>query len=152
MADRHEMRAADSDRERVTEILRDAHGEGRLRQDELLARIELAYNARTYSELDQLIADLPVQPRQATAPARPVSVTPPANRGGTMRRLVRGTLNAAWWFYGVAVAINLTVWLLVSMGDGFPEYFWPAWVAGPWGVVLATAELTYRRRTSRTQR
>ena len=152
MADRYEMRAADSDRERVADILRDAHGEGRLTQDELLARVESAYGARTYRELDLLIADLPVQPRQASAPARPVSVSPPARGRGTMRRLVRGTLNVAWWFYVVAVVLNLTIWVLVSVHDGFPEYFWPAWVAGPWGVVLGAAELTYRSRTSDAQR
>lgn len=151
MADRYEIRAADSDRERVAEILRDAHGEGRLTQDELLSRIEVAYSARTYHDLDQLIVDLPVQPRGAMPPAQSAPVRPPARRG-TMRRIVRGTLTSAWWFFGFALALNLTIWLLVSLHNGMPEYFWPAWVAGPWGVVLGAAELAYRARVNAAQR
>jgi hypothetical protein len=51
-------RAADADREAVAEILRTAAGEGRIDLDELGERISLAYNARTYGELEGLVADL----------------------------------------------------------------------------------------------
>jgi hypothetical protein len=34
------------------------------------------------------------------------------------------------------VSINLAIWLLVSVSNGNPVYFWPMWVAGPWGAVL----------------
>ena len=42
--------------------------------------------------------------------------------------------------------INLTVWLLVSLGNGEPDYFWPMWLAVP-GVVLGgvTAAVTTTR-------
>ena len=36
------------------------------------------------------------------------------------------------------MAINLTVWLLVGVGDGEITYFWPIWLLVP-GVVLAGA-------------
>ncbi|MFG2137141.1 DUF1707 domain-containing protein [Streptomyces sp. NPDC048650] len=54
-----ELRAADSDRERVAEILRDALAEGRLAMEEFEERLEAAYAARTYGELAPITADLP---------------------------------------------------------------------------------------------
>ncbi|WP_432140850.1 DUF1707 SHOCT-like domain-containing protein [Streptomyces sp. bgisy084] len=61
-----ELRASDSDRERVAEILRDAVAEGRLAMEEFDERLDAAYRARTYGELEPLTADLPVA---AAAPA-----------------------------------------------------------------------------------
>ena len=53
------LRAADSDRESVADILREQHVAGRLDEDELQDRIERCYTAKTYAELDAVIADLP---------------------------------------------------------------------------------------------
>lgn len=61
-----ELRASDADRERIAEILRDAVAEGRLAMEEFDERLDAAYKARTYGELERLTADLPVA---ATAPA-----------------------------------------------------------------------------------
>ncbi|MGW7575415.1 DUF1707 SHOCT-like domain-containing protein [Streptomyces sp. NPDC054765] len=60
------LRASDADRERVAEILRDAVAEGRLAMEEFDERLDAAYQARTYRELEPLTADLPVG---AAAPA-----------------------------------------------------------------------------------
>ncbi|MFJ9420120.1 DUF1707 domain-containing protein [Streptomyces sp. NPDC101227] len=54
-----ELRAADSDRERVAEILRDALAEGRIDMPEFEERLDAAYRARTYGELEPLTVDLP---------------------------------------------------------------------------------------------
>ncbi len=56
------LRASDADRERVAEVLRKAAAEGRLATDELEHRLEAAFAARTYGELDGLVADLPGPP------------------------------------------------------------------------------------------
>lgn len=53
------MRASDDDRHRVSEILRVAAGEGRLSLSELEDRLELAFAAKTYADLDEVVADLP---------------------------------------------------------------------------------------------
>ena len=53
------MRAADADRERTIEALRTHAGAGRLRLDELAARVEAASAARTVGDLQRLLADLP---------------------------------------------------------------------------------------------
>jgi Domain of unknown function (DUF1707)/Domain of unknown function (DUF4190) len=68
-AGRGNMRACDADRDRVAELLNVAYSEGRLSKDEYDARLENAFSARTYADLDQLVADLP-----AVAPA--ATVTP----------------------------------------------------------------------------
>ena len=72
---RGQMRAADTDRDRVVELLTTAYGEGRLTKDEYDERLDSALAARTYTDLDQLVADLPVGSAAVLpAPARPVQV------------------------------------------------------------------------------
>jgi hypothetical protein len=53
------LRASDGDREAVSERLRIAAGDGRISLEELDERLERAYNAKTYAELDEVIVDLP---------------------------------------------------------------------------------------------
>ncbi|MFD0817862.1 DUF1707 domain-containing protein, partial [Micromonospora zhanjiangensis] len=75
--ERGEMRAGDADREKVAEQLRTALGEGRLDLPEYDERLQRAYAARTYADLDGLLDDLPgtVPPAQARL-ARPASADP----------------------------------------------------------------------------
>jgi Domain of unknown function (DUF1707) len=61
MARRTTLRASDADREQVAERLRHATAEGRLTAEELEERLEALFAARTYGELDALVADLPGQ-------------------------------------------------------------------------------------------
>jgi len=74
--EREKLRAADSDRDRVAEWLGTAYSEGRLTKDEYDGRLDRAFSARTYADLDQLVADLPA----ARPPAVPgtTAVTPAA--------------------------------------------------------------------------
>jgi hypothetical protein len=59
MARRATLRASDADRENVAERLRNATAEGRLLADELEERLGAVFSARTYGELDAVVADLP---------------------------------------------------------------------------------------------
>ena len=68
------MRACDADRDRVVEFLNVAYVEGRLSRDEYDGRLEDAFSARTYADLDQIVADLPA--------ARATGVTPVAKTNG----------------------------------------------------------------------
>jgi DUF1707 SHOCT-like domain len=54
-----DLRVGDREREAVGEILRQQHVEGRLDADEFQERLGRCLAAKTYTELDQLIADLP---------------------------------------------------------------------------------------------
>lgn len=78
--DRRSLRVSHEDRDQVVEQLRVAAGDGRLTADELDERLEKALNARTYGELDLLLADLP----SAAAPGVAL-----AARGTSSKELVQ---------------------------------------------------------------
>jgi hypothetical protein len=70
------LRASDADREQVAERLRHGAAEGRLNADELEGRLQTLFAARTYGELDALLADLPAgrsPSRRRVRIARPVA-------------------------------------------------------------------------------
>jgi hypothetical protein len=55
----------------VAERLRAATAEGRLLAEELEQRLEVAFHARTYGELDALVVDLPAPPAPLPTRRRP---------------------------------------------------------------------------------
>ncbi|WP_433720605.1 DUF1707 SHOCT-like domain-containing protein [Actinoplanes sp. CA-051413] len=70
-------RAGDKDREEVVDRLRTALDEGRLDLHEYDERLQQAYAAKTYAELDVLMLDLPTA---RPAPQSQLYVTSPAAR------------------------------------------------------------------------
>jgi hypothetical protein len=97
------LRVSDRERDEAVTLLRDHAADGRLSPEELDERVERALSARTGSELDALVADLPHK--------RPTQ---------ERRDSVRG-------FSGlVAIAVLLvSIWLVTGAG-----YFWPVWILG----------------------
>jgi hypothetical protein len=139
-AGRELMRVSDAERQVAADRLRAALGEGRLDLLEYDNRLALAYQAVTYRDLDQLFTDLPVH---AAAPSVPVvaprSVPAAPTRPVPARTGVAGlplALKILWGIWGVVVAINLTVWLLVGVGGQEIVYFWPMWLAVPGAALL----------------
>lgn len=61
------LRVGDKERDAVSEILRQRHLEGRLDTDEFQTRLDRCLAAKTYAELDDLVADFP---RDATGDRR----------------------------------------------------------------------------------
>jgi len=57
--DPRNLRAADTDRERIADVLREAAGDGRLSMAELDERLDAVYAAKTYAELEPITRDLP---------------------------------------------------------------------------------------------
>lgn len=131
------VRASDAEREQVAERLREAHAEGRLTVEEFTERLDAVYTARTHGDLVPLTHDLPL-PTTAAVPARPRSgdEAAPARRDDGSRGL-----RAAWAVWTTAVLINVAVWAVVSLSNQEWVYFWPVWVAGPWGAVLLARTL-----------
>ena len=81
--ERGKLRAADADRDRVAGFLNTAYTEGRLSRDEYDARLDSALSARTYADLDQVVADLPVAAATVVTPAAKVTpVAPVAKTNG----------------------------------------------------------------------
>ncbi len=133
-----DMRAGDADRERVAERLRIALDEGRLNLYEYDERLREAYGARTYAELDKLLVDIP-----GTTPAAQSEVAVPdhatVDRPGPDGRYPNATrhwLTDMWNEWVSAVTICIAVWGGISLLTADLMYFWPGWVAGPWGAVL----------------
>jgi hypothetical protein len=80
----HELRASDADRERIAQVLQDAHADGRLDLAELEDRLGVVYSARTLGELAGLTADLlPAEEQPLNLDGRPVSaIFKKEERGG----------------------------------------------------------------------
>ncbi|MGY1785312.1 DUF1707 SHOCT-like domain-containing protein [Geodermatophilus sp. SYSU D00698] len=127
-----ELRVSDVERRAVQDRLHRAVGTGQLDLHEFDERVAAVWAARTRGELERTTRDLP----------EPPPPPPPAPRhrvfsdtgGGTAMRV----LTTVW---AAAVAVNVVVWLLVSLGNGDPAYPWFIWFA-PSGAVLAVLYAT----------
>jgi hypothetical protein len=170
MDDRPDMRASDADRQEVVERLRGALDEGRLKMNEYLERMELAFEAVTYGDLAPLCRDLPearpVARQQATQPAPAAPTAPPTPHASSPQAEVVGRgafarlpipLKVLWTIWLTAVSINVVVWVLVSGTTGHLQYPWPLWVAGPagaalFGVSVGVTQIRRSRRAAATPR
>ncbi|MEU4551229.1 DUF1707 domain-containing protein [Micromonospora violae] len=147
MDGRDGMRASDSDRSAVADRLRVALNEGRLDLHEYDERLQRAYAARTYADLEVLLTDLPpVTPAQRSglAPAAASTVSLPGDEAGQVpvRGVTARWLAEVWSPYLRVIAIVVTIWAVTSLLSQDLLYFWPAWVAGPWGAVLVVRTVT----------
>jgi hypothetical protein len=149
------MRVSDAERQAAADRLRAFHSDGRLDLLEFDNRLAAAYAAVTYGDLDKLFADLPAtSPSAVATQASPPAYVPPKQ---VLDNMVVADMHVAlkvlWTIWIGVVLINLTVWLLVSLGNGDAEYFWPMWLAVP-GVALfgATVGVESLRRTRRQER
>nr|MDT0661053.1 DUF1707 domain-containing protein [Micromonospora sp. DSM 115978] len=138
---RDEMRAADADREAVAEQLRVALNEGRLDLGEYDERLQRTYAARTYADLNGLLDDLPGTVPPGQAQVVPVDPAAPAGKwqpgpDGRYPGATRAWLADTWDGYFGAVGITVAIWAVICVMTQELIYFWPGWVAGPWGAVL----------------
>ncbi|GII89409.1 hypothetical protein Ssi03_73990 [Sphaerisporangium siamense] len=129
MAATPDMRASDGDRDKVAAALREHAAQGRLTMEEFQERLELVYQGRTYGDLQRLTADLP----DIDLNARPAAPPAERERPGNAQKGLR----AAWASWAMAVAVTTVIWALSDFGG----YFWPMWVAGPWGAILLVSTL-----------
>lgn len=118
-------RASDAERDRIVRELSRHLGDGRLDLAEYDQRVAQVYRTTTREELKEVLADLPT-----AAPARP-----PRSRFPIWQRIEAG----AWLSVSVLV---LVIWAAISLAAGTFTYFWPIWVIGPWGAVLAVRAAT----------
>ena len=137
MDDRLKTRASDHDRQEVVDRLRGALEDGRLKMDEFVDRVGLAYQAVTYGDLAPLYADLPAVGSRTGQKAAPPALAPPARvpARGVLAGLPM-TLKVMWTIWLTAVSINVVVWALVCAASAHMVYPWPLWVAGPYGAAL----------------
>jgi VIT1/CCC1 family predicted Fe2+/Mn2+ transporter len=115
--DRDQMRASESDRQVVMERLRQAVEEGRLDVPEYQDRVDAAMQAKVYSELDVLVADLQQLPPPGFADAglEPTTAMPGAPLS-KVNQQIRDSANEGsrkWKITGVAVAIAAVLALIM---------------------------------------
>src|SRR5215210_9247831 len=97
--DAPELRASDADRERVTEVLRDALAEGRLDMEEFEERLDATYKARTYGELAPITRDLPSAASAGAAPR--VSMSKEPAQSGSWAGRITGREGSSTWAVAV---------------------------------------------------
>ena len=112
------MRVGDDERERVVTLLHQHASLGRLEAEELDARVEQALQARTRSDLEVLLRDLPDERLPAQRPARP------------RKAVARFRHHASVW--AVMSVFFIVLWALGDSGD-----FWPVWPILGWGLAVA---------------
>ncbi|MQA23910.1 MAG: DUF1707 domain-containing protein [Micromonosporaceae bacterium] len=144
MEQRPDLRASDQDRQKIADQLKDAVSEGRIDLSEYDERLASAYAAKTYGELAQVTADLPLPEKQAVAPRQGAPMATQqqiaeaekaafARRARISRRLWR-----MWRPWAAASAVTTGVWLAILIANGGEvTFFWPVFVIVPWGLMLA---------------
>lgn len=113
------IRASDKERESVVDVLRDAYTDGRLTLEEFEERTSAAYASKTWADLRELTADLPVEPvlgaglPQRHLPpqpaARQVMSSVPRPRHGERDRLLGRLLPVVF------------VWIMFAAAAGSPD-------------------------------
>ncbi len=129
MADRRDVRVSDNDREAAVARLLAAVDEGRLSLDEYNDRMSRAYTSVTFGDLDNLLLDLP---GDQTASPTVTQTKAPAVATGALPRW----LKVVWIAWVAKVALNLVIWVILSITEGELLYFWPMWVIIPPGLAL----------------
>jgi hypothetical protein len=129
------LRASDADREAVAQQLRDHYAAGRITLDEFDERTTTTYAAKTFGDLDGLLADLPAAD-VVPVPAARVPAPAPAERPARVDRFRSAVAPFSTWIV-VALVMNM-IWLGSSGGQGGNGHggYWPIWVIGPWGVMM----------------
>ena len=138
-----DLRAADSDRDLVRQLLTDAFADGRLDRDEFDERSEQVGAARTLGELPVLVSDLvPVQARV------PGPLTPAQLQERAIERWHSDRREAAWGLFAASV-ICWVIWLVTSGVDGFP---WPLFVTTAAALNLGRVQFTGGQRIAEERR
>ncbi|MFC4907929.1 DUF1707 SHOCT-like domain-containing protein [Actinomadura gamaensis] len=95
------MRASDADRDRVADRLREALADGRITAEEHAERIDAVYKAKTYADLEPVLADLPGG--GGSAPSAPVDpagrnpAAPPRTEPGTVVAILTESKRGGRW-------------------------------------------------------
>ena len=102
MAMRNDVRASDAERDSAAAQLREHFVQGRLTLDELKGRLDTALTAKTRTQLDAVLADLPSHAQRPRVP-QPVQPMQPAFPGRYAALAVLIIVMAVWllaaaWF------------------------------------------------------
>ena len=128
------MRVGDAEREAVASQLREHYADGRLTLDELNERLDQAFAARTWADLNTVTRDLPV--------ARPLAVGTPSGSSGSSDSGSAGSSRQGFGA-GLLAPVMALVWLFVALSASI---FLFGHGDRPIAVVLILAALAFLRR------
>ena len=111
------IRVGHADRDAISRRLNRAVTDGRLTLTEYDTRLRQLYQVETRSELAEIVSDLPDE-RSAPKWQR--------------KQAIPGWVVIMWMPWVAVNVMCIAIWL--SAGAG---YFWPFWVAVPWGCALS---------------
>ena len=112
------IRASDKERESVVDVLRDAYTDGRLTLEEFDERTSAAYASKTWADLRELTADLPVEPvLGADMPQRHLPCSPRAQVVPSVPRPRQGGRDRP---LGRLLPV-IFVWIMLSAAAGSPD-------------------------------
>ncbi|MEV0250857.1 DUF1707 domain-containing protein [Nocardia sp. NPDC050712] len=114
---REELRASDTDRQQIADQLRRAMDNGRLSLHEYDDRLQQTYAAKTYGELAPIVSDLPAERAKGKQPDAPPRIPQ--------------WVVIMWIPWAAVNLLMVLIWAATGM-----DYFWPFWVAVPWGIAL----------------
>ncbi|BDT96708.1 MULTISPECIES: DUF1707 SHOCT-like domain-containing protein [Nocardia] len=117
-------RASNAERDAVVRLLGRHMADGRLDLPEYDQRVAQVYATTDREDLRSVLSDLPDLGKDAAAPAAARPRIPIWQR-----------IEGSTWL-GVSLLV-LVIWGAISLSVGAFTYFWPIWVIGPWGAVLA---------------
>ncbi|MGC8480969.1 MAG: DUF1707 SHOCT-like domain-containing protein [Acidimicrobiales bacterium] len=155
--DPRQMRASDADRDRVASVLREAFEEGRLRLDELDARLAAVQGSSTYADLLPCVEDLPegdaLIQRLAVGSTKPFLAqrallgppVPSLPQRSLRRRMVTGILGVLVGIQFIRIGI---ITMLMEVGHGVPGGAGQIIVVGAAAVIVLGA-LTLWRASAR---
>jgi uncharacterized membrane protein len=124
------MRASDADRDQVAALLREHLADGRLTADEFQERLSATFAAKTFGELDELMADLPALDLHQL-PDRSI---PPRGQDAVARQSANDVAART-------AAIGVAIGLYVVSGAAFGVWWIPWWI-----IILVVAIHTARRQ------
>ena len=146
MAGDPKVRASDADRDRTAALLREHHAVGRLTADEFAERVDKAFAARTLSDLEALLADLPAIDLYQL----PAAGIRPSQPGGGLRRRGGPGLGhrsdqaffpdrtSSWVTWMAASSLLLLVWFGVGLATGGAGWLpWFLLIVIPWALGIA---------------
>jgi hypothetical protein len=139
---KRDVRVSDADREAVVESLRRHAGDGRLSVDELTTRVEEAYHAKTFGELEAVQRDLP----RADFARPQVTMVP---TGPTVIRRRRRRSPA--WLAAYLALINLALVAIWAATGANLSDFWPVWPIIVSAVLVAFRGLRMLERGARAR-
>jgi hypothetical protein len=125
------LRVSDLERERAVAQLRQHMAEGRLDVDEFSERLDEAYAARTTTDLQHVLRELPhVQVREPLTPEV-------RQQRSDLERKKRREFQQSVVSYVLVNTFLVGIWLATSIGAGELTFFWPIFPMLGWGLGVA---------------